>query len=99
MGDRSFADTTCGEAAGGQALIGRLAADNGGTVTPERLVDVCRDHLGAISVQEETRSKLVEYAGEGGDISVRGPELGETAKRSVADVVRLIAATPEFQRS
>ena len=87
------------ETPGGQALIRRLAADNGGTVTPERLVDVCLDHLGAISVQEETRSRLVKYAGEGGDIRVDGPDLGGAAQRGVADVVRLIAATPEFQRS
>ena len=84
---------------GAQSLMRQLAADNGGTVTPERLVDVCLDHLGAISVQEETRSRLVDYAEEAGDVRFDGPELDETARRSVADVVRLIAATPEFQRS
>jgi len=84
---------------GSQALIRRLAADNGGTVTPERLVDVCLDHLGALSVQEGTRSRLVEYAGEGGDIQVDGHTLGEKARQSVAGVVQLIAATPEFQRA
>jgi uncharacterized protein (DUF1800 family) len=84
---------------GSQALIRRLAADNGGTVTPERLVDVCLDHLGALSVQEETRSRLVEYAAEGGDIQVDGHTLGEKARQSVAGVVQLIAATPEFQRA
>jgi len=84
---------------GSQSLIRRLAADNGGTVTPERLVDVCLDHLGALSVQEETRSRLVEYAAEGGDIQVDGHTLGEKARQSVAGVVQLIAATPEFQRA
>ena len=49
---------------GSQALIRRLTADNGGTIKPERLVDVCLEHLGAISVQDETRSRLVEYAAE-----------------------------------
>jgi len=84
---------------GSQALVKRLVADNGGTVSPERLVEVCLDHLGAISVQEETRSRLVEYAAEGGNIRVEGPELGEEAKRSIAGVVQLIAASPEFQRA
>ena len=84
---------------GSQALIRRLAADNGGTLTPERLVDVCLDHLGALSIQEETRTRLVEYAAEGGDIQVDGHTLGEKARQSVAGVVQLIAATPEFQRA
>ena len=73
------------ETPGGQALMRRLAGDNGGTVTPERLVDVCLEHLGAISIHEETRSRLVRYAGEGGDKRVTGPELEEAA----ADIVRL----------
>ena len=84
---------------GSQALMRRLVADNGGSVSPERLVDVCLDHLGAISVQEETRSRLVEYAAEGGDIRVDGPELDDKARRSIAGVVQLIAASPEFQRA
>ena len=77
----------------------RLVGDNGGTVSPDRLIDVCLDHMGAISVQEETRSRLVEYAAEGGDIRVDEPELDEKARRSIAGVVQLIAASPEFQRA
>ena len=77
----------------------RLVADNGGTVTPERLVDICLSHLGEISVHDETRSRLVEYAAEDGDIHIDGPDLGEEARQRVAGVVQLIAATPEFQRA
>ena len=84
---------------GSHSLMRRLAADNGGTIAPERLVDICLDHLGALSVHEETRSRLVEFATEGGDIRVNGPELDEKARRSVAGVVQLIAVTPEFQRA
>ena len=82
---------------GARGLMRRLAADNGGAVTPERLVDVCLDHLGAISVREDTRSRLVEYAAEGGDIAVDKLELGGEARQRVASVVQLIATTPEFQ--
>ena len=84
---------------GSQALMRRLGADNGGTVTPERLVDICLSHLGEISVHDETRSRLVEYAAEDGDIHIDGPDLGEEARQRVAGVVQLIAATPEFQRA
>ena len=97
----NFASEELGDARtpGSQALMRRLTADNGGTIKPERLVDVCLEHLGAISVQDETRSRLVEYAAENGDIHVDGLELDEKARRSVAGVVQLIAATPEFQRA
>ena len=84
---------------GSQALMRRLSADNGGSVTPERLVDLCLDHLGAISVRDDTRSSLVKYASEGGEVHVDGLESDETARRRVADVVQLIAATHEFQRA
>ena len=87
------------ETPGSQSLMRRVVADNGGTVTPERLVDLCLDHLGAISVEDDTRSRLIEYAAQGGDLHVRGPELDETARRRVSDIVQLTAATPEFQRS
>jgi len=87
------------ETPGSHSLIRRVLADNGGTVTPERLVDLCLDHLGAISVEGDTRSKLIGYAAQGGDLHVRGPELDETARQRVSDIVQLAAATPEFQRS
>ncbi len=84
---------------GSHALMRRLTADNGGVLAPDRLVDLCLDHLGAISVHEDTRSRLVEYAAEEGDIHIEGPDVGEDVKRRVAGVVQLIAATPEFQRA
>ena len=84
---------------GSKALMKRISEDNGGTVTPERLVDICLDHLGAISVKEETRAQIVEYSTKSGDVRVDGLDLDEKAKQSVADVVQLIAATPEFQRA
>ena len=97
----NFASEELGDtgAPGSRALMRRLAADNGGTIAPERLVDVCLEHLGSFSVHEDTRSRLVEYAAKNGDIQVSGPELDENARRRVAGVVRLIAATPEFQRA
>ena len=97
----NFASEELGDAGtpGSQALMRRLTADNGGTIEPERLVDVCLEHLGAIAVQDETRARLVEYAAGNGDIHVTGSDLDEKARRSVTGVVQLIAATPEFQRA
>ncbi len=97
----NFASETLGDSGtpGARALMRRLVADNGGTVTPDRLVDVCLDHLGAISINEETRSGLVEYAAEGGDIAVEKLEHEGEARQRMSGVVQLIAATPEFQRA
>jgi uncharacterized protein (DUF1800 family) len=84
---------------GGQAMIERIAADNGGTMSPERLVDVCLEHLGEFSVTVGTRSSLVRYAAVDGPLSFEGSVLDDRAKRRVADVLQIVAATPEFQRS
>ena len=84
---------------GGQSMIERIRADNGGTMSPERLVDVCLEHLGEFSVTDETRSTLVSYAAEGGPLSFGEAGRDEQAKRRVADVMQVVAATPEFQRS
>ena len=87
------------ETPGSKTLMRRVAEDNGGTVEPGRLVDLCLDHLGAIAVRDETRARIVEYSAKGGDIRVEGGALDEKARKRVADVVQLIAATPEFQRA
>ena len=84
---------------GGQSMMERIRADNGGTMSPERLVDVCLEHLGEFSVTDETRSTLVSYAAEGGPLSFGDAGRDEQAKRRVADVMQVVAATPEFQRS
>jgi uncharacterized protein (DUF1800 family) len=84
---------------GSQALMRLLTADNGAVLAPDRLVDLCLDHLGAISVHEDTRSRLVEYAAEEGDIHFEGHDVSEDVKRRIAGVVQLIAASPEFQRA
>ena len=39
-------------------------AENSTEVTPERVIDICLDHVGALSIHKDTRSKLIEYANE-----------------------------------
>ena len=55
--------------------------------------------MGAISVQCDTRTRLINYAAQGGDLDTTGTDLDEAAKRRVSDIVQLVAATPEFQRA
>jgi uncharacterized protein (DUF1800 family) len=84
---------------GVRAMIGRILADRGGVVSPERLVQGCLDQMGAISVSEDTRASLVQFASKEGDIQLDEAGPDEHAKQRVADLFQLAAVTPEFQRS
>lgn len=55
---------------------------------PEQLVDICLDRMGAISVSDETREVLIGFAGK-----------GRQSDEDIAQVLRLTAATKEFQRA
>ena len=56
--------------------------------SPEALVDMCLDHLGVISVSDGTREILLQVADE-----------GPHSEDKVANILRLAAATHEFQRA
>ena len=95
----NFASKQVGEIGrpGVQAIIDRIATDNGGVLSPEELVDKCLDLLGPIPATEETRSSLIEYASVGGDLDLRGHQSGDEAEQRVGDVLRLVASSREFQ--
>ena len=76
-------------------MVGRIAADSGGTLTPERLVGGCLDQLGAIEVKKESREALVRHASRAGDVTLNGDGSG---RARVGEMLRLVASTPEFQR-
>ena len=84
---------------GVKAMIDRLTARGGEVISPERLVEGCLDQMGAISVSPDTQSALVRFASTGGDLrlSASGPD--EQARRRVAELLQLAAATHEFQRN
>ena len=84
---------------GVKAMIGRILADRGGVVSPERLVQGCLDQMGAVSVSDDTRASLVEFASKEGDLHLDEAGPDEHAQQRVADLLQLAAATPEFQRS
>ena len=64
-----------------------------GDATAESLVQACLDQMGAISVEESTRGALLEFAAE----RVVGDDGGGSAE-NVAELVELVAATPDFQK-
>ncbi len=82
---------------GVQAIIERLASENGGVLSPEQLVDRCLDLIGPLEVSEETRSTLVEHVSRQGDLSLRGHEPGDAGEIRVGELLGLIATVKEYQ--
>ena len=78
-------------------VIDRLASSNGGTLTPEELVDGCSDLAGPVSLKESTRRDIIHHVAAHGDVSLRGHSQGDESERRVADVLKLIASSREFQ--
>ena len=104
----NFASTQLGNTAhpGVKSIIERVATNacpglrsgSGSAISPPELVDRCLDEIGVITVSDETRSSLVDYATAEGDI-VAGPEVNEETSERVAQLLQMIAATHEFQRA
>ncbi len=83
---------------GVRAIIDRLAAENGGVLTPEQLVDECLDLLGPVAVEDDTRTALVDFAAAGGGaLNLSGHQPGDAAEQRVSNVLRVIASTREYQ--
>ena len=96
----NFASERLGDVSkpGVRAMIGRLLANTGDVVSPAGLVQGCLNQMGAVRVSEETRSALVGFAEQGGDLDADAGEDDGHAVTRVAEMLRMVAATPEFQR-
>jgi uncharacterized protein (DUF1800 family) len=82
---------------GVRAIIDRLAGEGGGTLTPEQLVDRCLDLMGPLVADDETRAALVEFAAAEGTLHLKTHQPGDASEQRVANMLRMIAATREFQ--
>ena len=83
---------------GVRSIIDRLeAGSEHGVLNPSELADGCLDLLGPIRVSDETRSVLVEYAMRHGDLDLNGHQPGDEAEKQVGNMLRLVAATREYQ--
>jgi len=83
---------------GVRSIINRLEASaDTGVLDPTGLADGCLDLMGPIDVSDETRSVLVEYATRLGDLDLKGHQLGDAAEQRVGNMLRLVAATREYQ--
>ncbi len=82
---------------GVRSIIDRLAERNEGVLSPAEFADGCVDLLGPITVGDDTRSVLVDYASSLGELDLRDREPGDDAEKRVGNMLRLIAATREYQ--
>ncbi len=82
---------------GVRAIIDRLAAADGGTLTPAQLVDQCLDLMGPLTVDDETRAALVEFAATEGELHLKEHQPGDASEQRVGNLLRMIASTREFQ--
>ena len=83
---------------GVRSIIDRLEAGaDEGVLNPSDLADGCLDLLGSIQVSDETRSVLVDYAARLGDLDLNGHQPGDQAEQRVGNMLRLVAATREYQ--
>jgi hypothetical protein len=84
---------------GVRAIVERIAGDGEEAISPKLLVDACLDKIGAISVSDETKAVLVEFASQGGNLSVGSPVPDEQTSRRISDLLAMVSATPEYQRT
>ena len=81
---------------GVKSIIRRLR-ENGGTYTPEELVDSCLTLCGALEVSDATRHELTAFAASQGELTF-GPQFDDgCAEQRIADLLQLIVSTREYQ--
>ena len=84
---------------GSEQLFAKVVSENNDEVSPERVLDICLDHVGSLSIHDDTRSKLLDYALENGSVRVSDNEIDDFQRDKISGIVKLIASTPEFQKS
>lgn len=68
-------------------------------VSSEELVDTCLDQMGAMSVSQNTYSALVDFGSKLGPLRLGLETTDSDVRRKIVGMLRMIAATPDFQRA
>ena len=90
-----FADAT---KPGVREMAVRIAADGGDSASPEGLVQRCLEEMGALQLSEDSMAALVQHASEADEIGRNTDGDRRQGADRVAEMLRLVAATPDFQR-
>ncbi len=94
----NYAATRLGDSSkpGVRTITERLASDRS-QLTPKELVDGCLEQIGCYAVSDVTRESLEEYAARVDGNRLDTAEGREAFKDTVASMLMLIVATPDFQ--
>jgi uncharacterized protein (DUF1800 family) len=84
---------------GVQTLVDSILSSGNGSMSAEEMVNSALDQLSLNEVSDKTMSALVDFAEtQIGDVS-EAPDGDDSARKQVANVLKLVGATPEFQRA
>ena len=94
----NFASQQIGDSTkpGIQAMIERIASTPNNVASPEDLISVCLEEMGAISVEEDTMKVLIDFASQGHDQPINASNDGS---QRISATLQMVASTKEFQRS
>ena len=97
----NFATQQMGDAntPGVRDMISNIASSAVGAISPEGLVGACLDQMGAMSVSEDSRRVLIDFASAGGEVAIVPGTSDQQARQQIAAVLQMVASTQEFQRS
>ncbi|PKB72763.1 MAG: hypothetical protein BZY75_05300 [SAR202 cluster bacterium Io17-Chloro-G7] len=88
---------------GVRAMVDRITSsiksNDRNAISPESLVDACLDQVGAMTVSDDTRRVLVDFAAIGGELRLGSGSLDGNAQHRIAEVLQMVASTHEFQRA
>ena len=82
---------------GVKAIIDRLADRVDGPLSPEEQVDGCVDLIGPLELADTTRTSLQEFAAQQGEADLRSGNRTEADEQRIANLLRLLTATREYQ--
>ena len=84
---------------GVQRMVERISVDGSSQLTPEILVERTLDELSLTRISEKTQSALIEFAETQLTEMKESSRNGYDSRNQIANVLKMVGATPEFQRA
>ena len=82
---------------GVKSIIDRLARHGNGLLSPEEQVAGCADLIGPLELSEATSASIGEFASQQGNADLREGTRSEADDQRIANLLRLLTATREYQ--
>ena len=82
---------------GVKSIIDRLARHGNGLLSPEEQVAGCADLIGPLELSDATSASISEFASQQGNADLREGTRSEADDQRIANLLRLLTATREYQ--